>query len=524
MRRRKNIQANQRLDQGDMQDIAGDHAMLEGMRQMRSLIMPAGRTTGTQNEAARVFSGFEITHFVDGPALVSRGSGLMYIVYEGTAYYGYISGEEGPASNSIDVSAFADGTYNVYVRAKFEDSDRENRVFWNPTGAAEQLRNVNTNIALTWEAVARATALGAPAGGDYMFIGTITTTGGAVTAHTDGRVLFFEGDAANSFADEWGTGNDRNASRGVYGIADLHDFCSLVRCQLAAATGVKHYTAIPIGLTALAVEHSASTGHHTDVLAESVRIDPLSSHAHDQFVNFGGLSQGIGSADFIRRVDAFGRLTKPHHFYDDFVNYPGWAAWNVGLPESYLAAQAAGGDVVGNSAYSTRGGAATFLTNNTGDWARLYGGLVWQMDAQYGTRFWAKLNNKAATDPTKMLIRVGLGAPPTSTFVGLEIDNATWGSGDWQFVVRDHTGATSNAVAGSWGLGATIMLLSDPVTDLWYCWLDAALIPTPLGKPGAAWSTTPLGPYCYMANVSAGATADWITIDAWEVWDNLSLA
>jgi hypothetical protein len=165
-------------------------------------------------------------------------------------------GEESPASYSIDVTGLGDGTYNVFARLVYSQASSENRVFWNASGTpGEYIDNVPTRNVPAWQYAIQADSVAPPGIGEYVLLWKATVATGAVSALTDYRHFFFEGDVNGTYAQEWGTGNDRNANRATYGAGDLHKFVQGVRTQLAEIIGDKWYTQRLVSLVNLATSH-----------------------------------------------------------------------------------------------------------------------------------------------------------------------------------------------------------------------------------------------------------------------------
>jgi hypothetical protein len=282
------LHATERIDLADGGAIGGGLSLLENARLIRQIILPTGRNTGQANTEARIFSGFAIQNIVGGTCDITRGKGIFKLLRDGELSLGLVLGDVGAATQTIDMSLEPNGTYAIFVRAAYQDTDKQNRVHWDQATDQEKVLFEDTREELVWEWTFRSTGAPAPAGGDWVKVAVLTVNVGAIIASADWRHFYFEGDAttgAGQYAHEWGDGaTDRNADRILYGVQDLHKWTHLVRRQLSdiydpAAAVPSHYVAIPIGLKALAVEHKTS-GAHDDVHADSVATDLLYVSGH----------------------------------------------------------------------------------------------------------------------------------------------------------------------------------------------------------------------------------------------------
>jgi len=283
MRRLVRWHADERVDLPDADQIAGEMELLESARQARCLLLPTGRTTGYAATSARIFGGFDVSNVVGGTCDLSRGTGLLPVLRDGDIVWATVTGEEGEATQAIDLSAQPDDTYAIYVRAVYSDGSQENRVHWDDTGSEEVVLFVNTREHLSWEWTYRSTSASAPSGGDWVKAWELTVATAVITVQADCRHFFFEGDgssAVSQWGHEWGDGaNDRNVDRALYGVGDLHRFSMLVRRQLADIIGVSWYTEAPTDLTTvereLGILQNGFHDHfHYKPTAESEVVDP----------------------------------------------------------------------------------------------------------------------------------------------------------------------------------------------------------------------------------------------------------
>ena len=246
---------NERLQLNDYEAVM-TLILDEFLRQLRTTFLPSGRTGGSAATSARIFSGFTATASPATAIVLSRGAGIFPFNDNGVLKFGVLLGEESPASYSIDVTGLGDGTYNVFARLVYSQASSENRVFWNASGTpGEYIDNVPTRNVPAWQYAIQADSVAPPGIGEYVLLWKATVATGAVTALTDYRHFFFEGDVNGTYAQEWGTGNDRNANRATYGAGDMHKFVQAVRSQLAEIIGDKWYTQRLVSLVNLAATH-----------------------------------------------------------------------------------------------------------------------------------------------------------------------------------------------------------------------------------------------------------------------------
>lgn len=201
----------------------------------------------------------EVIRGPDGPATAITGwtvttSGGSITVARGTAITGYRDGgvlyrgtvlAGGPASRTISVAAFADGTYGVYVRLSFRPSVVRNRRVWNATATpspTEIARLQATRIVEDWDLVLE---INNP-GDDFLLLGTLPITGGAPGSFTAASALLFDSARANrALTDaDWGSTADRSTA--APNIRGLTRFARMVMRQLQDIIGGTFFgTAVP---------------------------------------------------------------------------------------------------------------------------------------------------------------------------------------------------------------------------------------------------------------------------------------
>lgn len=227
--------ADERVDLPDANQFAGELDLYEHARILRELVLPAGRNTGAATTEARIFAGFDIQNIVGGTCDITRGTGIFKFLRDGDLVLGLVSGEMGADTQQIDLSAQPNDDYAIYVRATWSETDQENRVHWDDSGSEEIVLFVKTREDLAWEWTYRSSSSSPPSGGDWVKVWELTVSGAAITAQADYRHFFFEGDAksgAGQWLDEWGTANDRDSDRALYGVTDFHQWASAIRKKM----------------------------------------------------------------------------------------------------------------------------------------------------------------------------------------------------------------------------------------------------------------------------------------------------
>jgi len=181
--------------------------------------LPANFLTNPAGQRAWIVDGFDMA-VVAGPSGqlgVTRGTAILSFREKGVIEHGAVV-TQGETQRIQDLSAFANGVYNIYIRFQFQQGDFQNRVFWNPNANVEFPQNIATKRTANW---GLRVALSAP-GGEWFKIGEATVAAGLITLITKQRQFYFEGDEDNSFALGWGGGLDRDADRALNGVRDLH--------------------------------------------------------------------------------------------------------------------------------------------------------------------------------------------------------------------------------------------------------------------------------------------------------------
>lgn len=252
--------AGQRVDQPDF-ERASDTSIRDVVEQIGEHFL-----TGLDTGRHYVLEGLITTNPSGTTLQVTGGKAIVGYRDRGEIRYGSLL-TSGATSRSIDVGAFTNGAYTVYVCLSLGDNEYGNRAFWDATlgTPAEVTRNVPTRRVENWSIAVETASPGA----EWIPVATFTKSGASLTALTDVRELYFEGQAANSYAvldPEWGTSNDRNADRSTYGIRSLRKFVRAVQRQISSIIGgTGWWSAIPAGsdLTSLLANKLARNGSQT---------------------------------------------------------------------------------------------------------------------------------------------------------------------------------------------------------------------------------------------------------------------
>lgn len=222
----------QRIDKPDFDHVAehsGDAAEAVG----RALLTGSDTT-----ETGYVLEGFgasavgTIITVTRGVALVGRREGGEVI--QG----GMITSGATPASRAIDISAYSDGTYGIYIRLEFVDAAFANRAVWDAqaTTPGERTENIATRRHESWGLTVELVSPGT----EWLRIATVAKAGASLTI-TDRRPFYFEGDPANDYMgqdSEWGSVDDRNNDRATYGVRSMRTFVRAMVRKIEEIQGV----------------------------------------------------------------------------------------------------------------------------------------------------------------------------------------------------------------------------------------------------------------------------------------------
>ena len=548
--------ADERADLDDMEQATGVLDLWESLRHNRILHMPEGRNTGTAATEARFLSGFDIdlvnsaTIGGNGYCRLNQGSGFFKLTREGETKLGLLVGDEGLTSQVLDfATAGVPGTdYAVWIRAIYQDASNENRVFWNSGASSEYVDYVSTREEVAWEYDIRVWSAPSP-GDDWVKAWKVPVVAGpAVGTVVDYRHFYFEGDAAGSYAHEWGTGTDRGALRSEYGVTDFHDFCSAMRKKMSEIQGTSWWTAPTVDLSDMAVEHK-TTGLHSDVNADSVS-------AHKVTIAMTGVSPEGAMLDASGRwigatgpltledwdgneqsfvLDTSGRPARGHAFVDDFITYKAWYAKATGVPDAWEVLTAGNGDAYCSVSakysygalptFAKHGGCAVLETTANGaDGSQILGPNAHWLNASNGIYlrafFRAALDNNGIATRTDSIGLQEVGGGKSFYF---RRSTAIYGDANWRFYVYDgvSTQEIDMGVAQTAGYFQNFYIGFTSSTEV------QARIPGMIGAATVAIASLygaadMMRAFAYTENAGT-ATAHFFCIDHVEVWDKLAV-
>ncbi len=259
-RNRVRVESNERIDKPDFEALQlGAHLAVRYA--LRGLMLGTDAADETMVLSTWTLSGVgsELT-ITPGRALAGEE------MADGSIEHGYVTGEDGDASQVIDFVGEPAATYIIYVRPDFSAGVSGSRLFWNSATLAEDPGTIDTREVSGWRAVA---ATSSPGTG-YTPVGRAVWNGAAFTSvHNQGK-HFWEG-VLGSLGEEtaggsWGDGaNDRDNDRATYGVQGLFKALSLVRRQLKDIIGAAdgHWgSAVPVNLTDTKVHVDLTTDPH----------------------------------------------------------------------------------------------------------------------------------------------------------------------------------------------------------------------------------------------------------------------
>lgn len=225
------MEPNERLDLPDFEQLQ------RGARAEARAIARAVLFGGADTK--KVLGGWVVTANSPADALVNVARGAALGAYEepltGAFDYG-ASIYEGESTQELDFSALANGTYGIWIRLSAEASTQGNRVFWDGTNDTEVIDALDTRYVVAWDTQISASSPGT----GWMQVASVAWAGSTVASGdiTHNPDMFFEGNAAASYAHVWGDGgNDRNTNRALYGVGSLYTFVHAMRRQIEEIVG-----------------------------------------------------------------------------------------------------------------------------------------------------------------------------------------------------------------------------------------------------------------------------------------------
>lgn len=264
-----NWNSNQRADIGDVK--AQQRNQRSDLRRTIENLFFAINSNGRQ----KIYTGFGVTPNspADGGVNVARGLAIGGEVLEDETYErGVVYGGDTVTSKALDFSSLGAATYGIWVRFSHDPGEPGIRVFYNPNTRAEEAQTVNTRLVHDWDA----TIASVSPGDEWQKIASVVWDGVSIDLAdiANAKDMFFEGDAAASYAHEWGDGlNDRSADRGNFGIGSIWKWVHAVRRQIEEifddALGTKWYETPPSNLQECRDHIDATTDPHSDTLTQT---------------------------------------------------------------------------------------------------------------------------------------------------------------------------------------------------------------------------------------------------------------
>lgn len=228
-----NISANQRVDLEDFRYAVNDSLQTQQRQTVGQFFTDPAKTR------TFIIDGFKATNPSGNQVQVTKGRAILMERDDAVVVDGVLS-SEGDTSRIIDVSGFADGTYSVWIRFNYVESDSASRTFWDPSGSGSEFSQVtSTRLSANWSMRIELTTPGS----EWVAVATVAVTSGNISSGpTDTRNLYFEGSVPDSYESGWssdggGVANDRNSDREQYGVKDLQTFTAAMRQCLTDIKG-----------------------------------------------------------------------------------------------------------------------------------------------------------------------------------------------------------------------------------------------------------------------------------------------
>lgn len=360
-RDRVRVEADQRVDLGDWRALQENArtALKMGLRALLfgpSGSVPTGRDLdkAVQYEFDVTTSGTEIT--------ITKGRAWAGEVLEdGTTYEsGIVAGEDGDATQVLDLTGEPSSDYWVWVRQSFDPGIPGSRVFWDAGSNAEVPQSIDTREVAGWKAVY--TASSTPPDDRYVQVGIVSWNGSSFTAQRRSMDHVFEGtlDDGNEVTDAWGDGaNDRDADRAAYGVSSLVSAFDAVRRQFKDIIGVSRwYSAVP--QTTRGTPANASLSHYRDHYDATTDPHGDMTLTGTTTIDSGGTLDGNGTLDWdgaanIANLTIGTSLTLPTVEGEWTMAGPGAAGYCYAVSSSWTILQATDGGTLPRIRYGGTG-------------------------------------------------------------------------------------------------------------------------------------------------------------------------
>lgn len=210
------IESNERVDIEDFKFLA-DESVSENVREIISEFLVS------ENNPACILTGFSLSSPSGSQLQVTRGKAILHQRKNGKIFKSVIT-TSGDLTKILDLSGYSSNVFGIYIRFSGLPDIDASRVFWDSTGVgSEYVKTIKTRYAANWDL---AVELSNP-GEEWFKIGEVDLTSGFTV--TDQRSFYFEGSIADSYINTWGTDDDRNSDRAIYGISNLHTFLTAIK-------------------------------------------------------------------------------------------------------------------------------------------------------------------------------------------------------------------------------------------------------------------------------------------------------
>ena len=219
-----NPQPNERIDLTDFRYLS-QSSILGALR-----AVPSALLTSPTKQPLWVIRGFVMSNPSGQVLSVAKGSALLSLRQGGQVLTGIVT-DDGQATQSVDLSSYAAGTYGVFMRFVLTQEAYDTRAFFRASGGGEEYgQSVPTRLNGNWEV----NVLHKTPGEEWLQIGTVVTPSMVLT---DTRPLYFEGRVDGATASGWGSAADRSDDRSKNGLGDLQTALSALRQSLEDVKG-----------------------------------------------------------------------------------------------------------------------------------------------------------------------------------------------------------------------------------------------------------------------------------------------
>lgn len=234
-----NPQANERIELADFVHVS--QTSILGL----SRSLPEMFLTSSSKGSMWIVRGFACTSPSGQLLSVAKGAALLSL-RSGAQVVTGIATNDGADVQSLDLSSYVAGTYNVYVRFVLSPDTFDTRTFYRASGGGEEYgQSVPTRLSGNWELAVRSVTPGE----EWLQIAVVTTPSMTIT---DTRPMYFEGRIDQSTASGWGSTSDRSTDRASCAVGDLQTALASLRQGLEDIKGpglARWYTGYVAGQT-----------------------------------------------------------------------------------------------------------------------------------------------------------------------------------------------------------------------------------------------------------------------------------